>query len=481
MAIRWQEAPQPAWIWRDAAGVPLANGYALYFSSATRLPKSVALDSAGTILVTRVDFTDNGMQPAVFWADDELYYFEIYDSNNNRINTFDNFPPPYVVEVPPEPPVDTIDTTFIMNGQFCVPSVITNPVTANPIRVAEPWFYEQDGDSVNEISVFAFPPGSTTVPFNPCNYFNFVCTGVGTSTTYKRLYQKLGRVQNLNGQQVSLGLYYLSDTSATIQVAVYQFFGTGGTPSAPVETILTSFIGTPSWLPYTATVTIPSISGKTLGTNGDDYIELRILMPLGGGDTATITNIQGNPGSVLSIYPYETEYQVRSQVKGLYPGEPGDSREITYNAIPGALGYEFWLYEDGSAISRSKYADLFSKIGTTFGVGDGSTTFNLPNSGGRSTVASGSSSGTSVRTIGQTGGEENHTLILSETPSHLHNNGSGTAFLEQDTSGSTLITAATGATSAIFYTTNGNTTSQGGDGAHNTMHPYIVYQRMIRY
>jgi len=76
---------------------------------------------------------------------------------------------------------------------------------------------------------------------------------------------------------------------------------------------------------------------------------------------------------------------------------------------------EGYLVCDGSAISRSEYAGLFAVIGTVYGPGDGSSTFNLPNLSG--CVAIGSSSGHS---IGVGGGEETHSLIIDETPSHLH-------------------------------------------------------------
>ena len=79
---------------------------------------------------------------------------------------------------------------------------------------------------------------------------------------------------------------------------------------------------------------------------------------------------------------------------------------------------------DGSAISRSEYSDLFEVIGTTFGAGDGSTTFNLPNLSGK--VALGVGDGYS---IGSEGGSETHSLISSElaehsheVPSHTHDN-----------------------------------------------------------
>lgn len=70
---------------------------------------------------------------------------------------------------------------------------------------------------------------------------------------------------------------------------------------------------------------------------------------------------------------------------------------------------------DGSSISRSTYSELFGLIGTTYGTGDGSTTFNLPDLSGR--VALGCST---VHTIGESDGEETHSLTDSELPAHTH-------------------------------------------------------------
>lgn len=76
---------------------------------------------------------------------------------------------------------------------------------------------------------------------------------------------------------------------------------------------------------------------------------------------------------------------------------------------------EGFLLCDGSAVSRDAYSDLFDIIGTSFGNGDGSTTFNLPNLVGR--VAMGTSAGYS---LASTGGEETHTLDATEVPAHAH-------------------------------------------------------------
>ena len=74
-----------------------------------------------------------------------------------------------------------------------------------------------------------------------------------------------------------------------------------------------------------------------------------------------------------------------------------------------------FLICDGSEISRTTYSSLFAAIGTIYGAGDNSTTFNIPNISGR--VAIGSSVS---HNIGMTGGEETHTLLTNEMPAHSH-------------------------------------------------------------
>lgn len=74
-----------------------------------------------------------------------------------------------------------------------------------------------------------------------------------------------------------------------------------------------------------------------------------------------------------------------------------------------------FLVCDGSAVSRSDYADLFEVIGTTFGTGDGSTTFNIPDLIDRVPIGA-----SATHSDGTTGGEEYHTLVSNELPEHYH-------------------------------------------------------------
>ena len=78
-----------------------------------------------------------------------------------------------------------------------------------------------------------------------------------------------------------------------------------------------------------------------------------------------------------------------------------------------------WLLCNGSAISRTTYVDLFNVIGTSFGEGDGSTTFNLPNAKDNTLVGV-NSEGNHFKTVGSTYGKETHTLTINELVPHTH-------------------------------------------------------------
>jgi hypothetical protein len=79
-----------------------------------------------------------------------------------------------------------------------------------------------------------------------------------------------------------------------------------------------------------------------------------------------------------------------------------------------------WLICDGSAVSRSTYATLFSTIGTTFGTGNGSTTFNVPDMRGRMAIGVGTGSGLTARTLNGTGGVESVTLTGAQSGTSAH-------------------------------------------------------------
>ena len=109
------------------------------------------------------------------------------------------------------------------------------------------------------------------------------------------------------------------------------------------------------------------------------------------------------------------------------PWSPGDAK-FTHAATlePG------WIEKDGRALNRITYAALFAAIGTAYGIGDGATTFNIPDDRGRMIIGSGNAPGRSNRQRGQTGGEESVTLTTAHIPEHEHEAGTLVTDVEPD-------------------------------------------------
>lgn len=141
-----------------------------------------------------------------------------------------------------------------------------------------------------------------------------------------------------------------------------------------------------------------------------------------------------------------------------------------------------WLLCYGQAIDRTTYSALFTAISTTYGAGDGSTTFNVPDCRGRvgagkddmgGTTASrltNAASGINGVALGASGGTQTHTLVTAEMPAHTH-----------AASGNFIVSGAGAAVSAAGGVYQGvpATSSTGGNGAHLNCQPTIVFNKII--
>lgn len=175
-----------------------------------------------------------------------------------------------------------------------------------------------------------------------------------------------------------------------------------------------------------------------------------------------------------------------------------------------------WLLCDGRAVSRSTYSRLFATIGTSFGAGNGTDTFALPDLRGRTIIGPDPADAT-MNALGKTGGAKTHTLTTAEMPSHNHTqdphnhtqnshnhtqnshshaqvvtapavggpglrtdytqDAASNAFVQGvNTAGATATNNATTATNNATTATNNAT---GGGGAHNNMPPFLVLNHYI--
>lgn len=128
---------------------------------------------------------------------------------------------------------------------------------------------------------------------------------------------------------------------------------------------------------------------------------------------------------------------------------------------------------DGSAVSRTTYASLFAVLGTIWGIGDGTTTFNVPDFRRRVAVGSGGSgTATLANTVGSIGGEETHVLTIPEIPAHTHASVGSDPIIEGG-GVSAYTNSAVGGPQSV--------SSTGGGGAHNNIQPSAVVTKIIRY
>jgi len=152
-----------------------------------------------------------------------------------------------------------------------------------------------------------------------------------------------------------------------------------------------------------------------------------------------------------------------------------------------------FLLCDGSAVSRATFAGLFAVIGTSYGVGDGGTTFNLPNLQGR--IPQGKDSvQTEFDTLGETGGAKETTLTADQVPVHKHilrGSGGGTSAITLSNDGpdsssgggiGTIIPSASsgGGTRGVQENTGVDNTTISANAAHSNMPPYQVVNYIIQ-
>lgn len=149
---------------------------------------------------------------------------------------------------------------------------------------------------------------------------------------------------------------------------------------------------------------------------------------------------------------------------------------LPYAGATAPIGF---LFCDGSAVSRTTYADLFAVTGTAFGVGDGITTFNLPDLRGRGplgvndgTLPAGASGSYSTRNRAATGGAEEVALNTTQLPAHAH----GSTDLVYSTPGAGTLTISPG----LDFDVGGATGNVGGGLAHSNMQPFLVLNFIVK-
>ncbi|WP_316213380.1 tail fiber protein [Bradyrhizobium sp. SZCCHNR3112] len=332
----------------------------------------------------------------------------------------------------------------------------------------------------------------------------------GTSSAYTvSSYQVFDTLTHLNGQMIAFTPHVTNAGTCTLNV---DSLGAKPLRSAPNADLLAGTIiqGTP----YTATYNNTDGVFYLQGFYGNPYniplaASIEYWLPTTPNSSFTFLN-----GAPISRTTYSALFSLMGTTFGAGDGS------TTFN-IPLAASIEYWLpttpnssftFLNGAPISRTTYSALFSLMGTTFGAGDGSTTFNIPDCRGRVVACPDVFGGSgdpnrltngplaSVRnSIGGAGGEAAHTLTLGELPTGISSSGSNSITVTS----SQNIAATPGSIGSGFAGSSGNlapvsasnwngitslsannnigvTSSNTGGGAHFNMQPTILANRIMR-
>jgi hypothetical protein len=158
----------------------------------------------------------------------------------------------------------------IINGNFDIWERAVSQ-TSNSYGSDDRWFNANIG-STKTHSRQSFTLGQTAVADNPHYFSRTVVTSVANAANYVVKQQRIEDVTLSSDKTMTLSFWAKADANKNIVVEFQQYFGTGGSPSAHVTGLgVTTIALTTSWQKFTTTVTLPSVSGKTLGTNNDDF------------------------------------------------------------------------------------------------------------------------------------------------------------------------------------------------------------------
>ena len=192
----------------------------------------------------------------------------------------------------------------IINGDFGIwqrGTTFTNPAAG--IYTADRWVLSTDANPTSHtISQQAFTAGSAPVAGYESAYFlRSAITTVGSNTVLE-IQQRIEDVRTFANQNVTLSFWAKADSARSSIVYLYQNFGSGGSSGVYVATPTINY--TTSWQRFTFNFSVPSISGKTIGSNNSLYVVIR--QASASGSTLDIWGVQLEAGSVATPFTTAT-------------------------------------------------------------------------------------------------------------------------------------------------------------------------------
>ena len=210
--------------------------------------------------------------------------------------------------------------------------------------LSDRWKYSRVGSTFTA-SRQIFTTGQTDVPGEPTYFHRAVIASVAGSSNYVLFLQHLEDVRTLAGKTVTLSFYAKADGNKPMAVEFTQSFGSGGSPSSTVTDIGVQKLNlTTSWQKFTVTANIPSMAGKTIGTNNNHCLNMAFWFDAGSSFNSR-TNSLGQQSGTFDIAqvqleegPVATPFEQRPIGTELALCQRYYEKSYAIDVVPGTVG-----------------------------------------------------------------------------------------------------------------------------------------------
>jgi hypothetical protein len=199
----------------------------------------------------------------------------------------------------------------IINGDFGIwqrGTSFSNPATGS--FQADRWSVVWDGTGATRtISRQTFAAGNVIPGYEFDYFYRFAQSVAGSGASYNLFQNRMEDVTTYAGQTVTISFWAKAAANTNlVDLNLEQDFGTGGSPSATVSNSISpgTITLTTSWQRFSYTTTVPSISGKTIGTTTPGYLGFRVWVPINATFTLDFVGFQIEPGSVATAFQTAT-------------------------------------------------------------------------------------------------------------------------------------------------------------------------------
>ena len=232
--------------------------------------------------------TTSSARPAAPWEGQT-----IYDTDTNIGYQYDgtNFAPTYP---------GSGFRNLIINGNFNINQRGFSSGSNNAYSF-DRWFPSFNGGFLNHTPQ-SFTAGNAISGQEPTTWARLTSSTQSSASHYCYLAQRIEDVRSCAGQTIAVSLWLKTSSATSVALSVDQNFGSGG--SATVSTHVGKTDITTSWARYSFTITVPSISGKTIGSSS--YLQLNIWQSAGS-DFNAVTNSLGTRTGTIDIWGVQLE------------------------------------------------------------------------------------------------------------------------------------------------------------------------------